>query len=611
MELIILLIVAILVRIPFLLQAGSLIDFDEATFALMAKRILGGEIPIYISGHSYSGSFCSLVMAPFIALFGHTALAIRLTSLTFFLSFFTVNYFLMKRIANRTVAIFSSLFFILMPPSVMDVSMRVWGGHAELWLFQAAALALLAKYFDGPQKFFFGPLLFFFGLIVGAALWVSEFFLLFLIPFLLYFLCRFRQPQSDSLFRWIWNFAKLAYFRLPGWLRKVLIAWHIFLAVFILIHLTAVFFANNPAIPQKFFKIFGAIPPFQIKVMKKLFLAFTLEVLVVYFMHSQPFSKLLMLSNLGPMFGGLLVGYSPAILFNLAGGKGLRIFQKSGAISFSEFPARLQLIFTQKIPQFLLGLGDGFYVHPDALLKTGWMVFGAISLAAIVITIICYWKNLKTLVWPKTGIISSYVWIYFLILLLTIKANIWSTLEAARYLAPAYIGLVGILAFFLGEIVWKKFKLTAVILTLLILASFGYGNYIFYRDIPTARAASYSEILDYLASQQIRGGLACRTLSHILTFLSGEKVVMSTYLQPERYKPHADYTLPLHRKAYIFEADDSTNEAFRKNPDLFSKVKEEKTFGPNVVYIVEESEEPDGTYTARQHKLPIYFYLNK
>ncbi|GEM_PF-3755054 len=613
MEIIILLILAAAVRIPFILQAGSTFDLDEATFALMSRHILQGEFSFYIFGHSYSGSLISYLIAPFIAVFGNTVLSVKLATTGLFLGFLTVNYFLFRRIASRAVAVFTTLFLVLMPMDMFDISMRAWGGHMELWIFQAAALLLLAKYFDGPTSFFAGRLLFFTGLVIGCALWLSEFFVLFLMPFLFYFFLRFRQPQDDNIFKWALNFFLLKYFRLPKWLRLPLIALNCFLLFVILVHVAGLFLLHQPGIPDKFFKIFGAIPPFQIKMLKKLLLVFGIEVIGIYFMHSLAFSKLLMIRNLGGFIGGFLVGYLPAFIFNIAGGEGLRIFQKSGSLSAAEIPNRFQSVFTQKIPNFILGIGDNWVWRKNEWLTWGSWGFFAVILSAIVFSVLYFRKDIWTFIKPINRPKPSYFWVYIFIAIFTIKANLFSTLEAARYLAPLYLSIAAILGYFFGQVLWNKLKPISILLALLTLSYLGYDLYRYYDYLPKERAKEHYEIIDYVKSRNVRGGFAARSLSHILNYYSGEEVIFSTYLRPpERYIPHEKYAITLTKRAFVFEPGDSAQEEFKNDTNLFSKVKSEKKIGGTAVYIVEEETVKDHpAYTPPASKFPVHFYLNE
>jgi hypothetical protein len=542
---ILLLALAVLSRLPFLLQAGNILDFDEATFALMAKRVLEGEIPVYVSGHSYSGSFISFLIAPFLAGMGHTPLAVKSATLLLFLIFLSLNYFLLKRLFSKPVSVFGTLILIVMPAGVLDISLRAWGGHAELWSFWAAGLLLLSLYFDPgcPRKW---PLLFGLGLIAGAGVWIGEIFVLFFLPSLLYWI----GPGK------IRDFVLVKNKSIPAWLRRVLLAAHAGIAIYLAVQLTG-FFLNEH---------FGGQPPFRIKELKKIAVFLIAEATALWmFASSGRDERRLKMNRAAVTAAGFALGHLPAILFNALGGAGLRIFHKSGTITGAELPARLSDVFARKIPGFVLGL---------SYLPEGW----GLALPALIMVIVAVTAFYGSA--PARRI-------YYGIAIFTILANLASTLEASRYLAPLYLALAGILGIFLGEIAWKKSGPAAVLLALLILSAWGYSDYAYYREVPKNRLSSYRQILDYLEGRGIRGGQGSRSVTHLLTFLSGEKIVFSTYLQPERYPPHARYTERLWRRAYVFGITDSGREDFEKDAALFAGVTDRARIGDFAVYIVE------------------------
>ncbi|MBI4398664.1 MAG: hypothetical protein HY586_06020 [Candidatus Omnitrophica bacterium] len=608
MELLIILLVAALVRAPFILLGTNYIDLDEATFGLMAKRILEGEIPLFFTGQSYCGSLAAFVLTPFLALFGHTGFALKLGSLTFFLAFLSVNYALMKRIASRPVAVFTSLFFIVMPPALFQMSLKVWGCHSELWVFYAALLLLLAKYFDGPQHFFSEKILFWIGFFAGAGLWLSELYLLFLIPILLYFFLRFRSHQEESAAGWLYNLFWLKHFRLPGLLRRALIGWHFLLVTIFLMHTAAIFLADsswmNQPLGAALLKKLGAVPPFQIKMLKKILLMLFAEAGLVTFLHSALFSKLLVLRNGGAVIVGVSIGHLPAILFNLLGGEGLRIFHKSGALAAGEWSARAGALFGTTLPQLILGRTD----------PAAWCLAGIIFIA-VCATVVYFRKDFKILYHPERGRQPSYLCLFFLMAVCIVLGNMLSTLAAMRYVAPVYLALAPILGYFFGQILWRgRLKILSILLSVSILGYFLIRIYHVYEGIPKNHAQNYYEIIDSLEARGIQGGYARRDLSQILTYLSGEKIVFSSYAGTDRYIPHEQFVGTLAEKAYVFEPGDSSDAAFRENETFTGKVRERKEIGSHVVYWV--SEETDSIrdnlpYSPKHRKFPIQIYLNQ
>jgi len=587
LDLAILLLAAALVRLPFLLQSGNFLDLDEATFGLMAHRFLTGEIPIYFSSQSYLGSFAAFVLFPLTLFLGWTALPVKLTAFLFFLGFFTVNFLLFKKIAGRTAAIFASLFLIFMPSHLFDLSLRVLGGHSELWLFQAALLLLLYRYFEEPPR---SPvlLLFAIGLILGTALWICEIFLLFLIPFAIYFFLKFRSLSEVS------DFFHLGRFRLPPKLRMLFRVWHGCLVVFFLIHLAGLVFLT-PA-TEKFFHFFGASPPFEIKTLKIVFLILCGEIFLVSWFQTPSASRISTFSRLGSFLGGFLIGYFPAIFFNLAGGEGLRILEKSGALHLGVWVERGHFIFTKRIPEFILDLRPPFFTPLLSIHALANLVFCCLIVFILLMTGI-YFRRDK----------NSYVWIFYGMGIFTIFANLISTLEAARYLAPLYLALTGIFGFFFGKILWPRARALSILIALLMLSHFAYGTCRFYQSVPKNFQSSYDGIIDFLESRNLRGGYASRQISSVLTYLSEEKLVFSSFGIPDRYFAYEDYVGTLKERAYIFETGDSSHDAFKKDAASLSS----RVFGPYVVYYPENSEGTDLPYAPSVRKFFLHIYLNE
>jgi hypothetical protein len=237
----------------------------------------------------------------------------------------------------------------------------------------------------------------------------------------------------------------------------------------------------------------------------------------------------------------------------------------------SELLSRFRFLFKKAVPEFILGLGDPHVMPFHPIQALGALAFLAVTLLALLIVGISSRKDVRQFLRPEGRVKVSYVWVYYGVGLFTLLANLASTLEAARYLAPLYIAIAGLLGYFFGQTLWPKRKFAALFLSILVAAHLAFGCYRYYRGFPKDLERSHYQILDYLRSQNIYGGLAARTVSHILTYLSGETIIFSTYRQQERYLPHERYTQTLRRRAYVFESDDSSAENYRKDEEVFSK----------------------------------------
>ncbi|MDP3921135.1 MAG: glycosyltransferase family 39 protein [Candidatus Omnitrophota bacterium] len=579
--LLILLIAAFLTRLPSVLLAGNLIDFDEATFALMAKRILEGELSVYASGHSYSGSLVSFLMAPWIALIGNNPAAIRLTSLTVFLVFVAIFYLLMKKIFDRRVAVFSSVFMVFMPIGVFDISTRVWGGHSEIWPVAALLLYLLHRFFDSPAPVA-RPLrhLFLIGFVAGMAVWINSLFFLFLIPSILFFALRLgSRPGRHSRPQ-------------PTALRFLFAGIHLFILGYVVLQFYAM--------------IQGSLhgdPPFRMKELKKIVLLLVGEAVFLSLWNAaDKKERMLQIKYLACTVLGCAVGNLPALVFNLLGGEGLRIFHKSGLIPFSLLAQRLHEVFVIKIPKFILGFSE---TPMFTSLETGIAEWILLFLMLALMFAVAWHKRAK----------PGYFMLFLFIALLTVAANVFSSLEAARYLVPLYWTLTVCLGIFLGEMLWPRSKALACILAVVIAGYFLFGNVRYYQNLPKDGLSQYRAIIDGLNENQVQGGFAPRSLSLILAYLSGEELVFSVHPDRARYLPYDQYAHLLKRRAHIFQMSDSAAADFRMNEPLFAKVINIIKTRQWVAYIVDEGEEPGEPpvppYPEWRAHSGLHIYLNE
>lgn len=583
---------AFLIRLPFFLHSTDFMDFDEATFAAMARHILEGEFPIYIWGHSYSGSLTSFVMAPFLALLGSKALAIKLTAFTFFSAFIAIHYVLLKKIFSKTASVFASTLILLMPPGLLDDSMRVWGGHAELWPFAAAVLLCLFLYFDSPgsQKRK-SQLLFLTGFFSGFGLWLNHSFFVYLFPCVIFFALRLR-PSRESFFTALVQAFWLKKTNVPLLLRRSLVAFHFILGFYFLVQFAAMgreAFQGTWAEPL--IRIFATDPPLRIKEMKAILFILIGEVVFLWMASaSARGERQLRMKKAGTGAAGFTLGFFPALLFNILGGEGLRIFHKSGAISLAEFPLRARDIFLEKIPHFILGMPPYSSLSGPPEFRLPQTLGALLILGLLATAVIAYRKDFAIFGSPPQFFKPSYAVLFFLLGGFTVLTNLLSTLEAPRYLAPCYLALAAVLGAFLGQILWPRSKVLALLLAGLISGHYLTADFSFYREFPRHQTELYQQFFDYLNRHQIYGGLAPRMLSHPLTFLSEEKMVFAATSPQERYLPHEQYVNQLRRKALIFEKNEAEARQFQQDPQQMEKVFDSEIIGNYVIFLVKETD---------------------
>lgn len=118
------------------------LNSDEATVGLMALHLLHGQWTTFYWGQEYMGSLEAVLAAPWLMLFGTTAIALRMATLLVGLAFIATVYLLAARLYDRRVALFSAALLAFGPPFFVVLSMRTLGGYAETLLFGNLMLLL-------------------------------------------------------------------------------------------------------------------------------------------------------------------------------------------------------------------------------------------------------------------------------------------------------------------------------------------------------------------------------------------------------------------------------------------------------------------------------------
>jgi hypothetical protein len=143
-----LIIVGVLIRIPILTDPALLIDGDEAVVGLMASDWLkGGEFPIYFIGQQYGLSTLEACTAGlFFSIFGMTDWALKLSSLTIWLTGVVFFYKALIQYKPQKKQIASIVSFILVTaPTWLYWGMKSRGGYVSAFMFSAILLFLITK----------------------------------------------------------------------------------------------------------------------------------------------------------------------------------------------------------------------------------------------------------------------------------------------------------------------------------------------------------------------------------------------------------------------------------------------------------------------------------
>lgn len=169
--LVLLLILAFSIRLPFLIHYTGWIDSDDAVMALMAKHIADGNVPpVSFYGQHRLGSLLAHGFALVSLLFGFSIPILRACALLFFLGFLVVQFLLLKRIFSAEFASLGCLFLSLPLGDLMKISLDLAAGFS-LMLFFGSLIIYLAYMVYYNQRDDLTPFLAF---TMGLAFWSHQ-----------------------------------------------------------------------------------------------------------------------------------------------------------------------------------------------------------------------------------------------------------------------------------------------------------------------------------------------------------------------------------------------------------------------------------------------------
>jgi hypothetical protein len=169
--LILILMAATLVRIPYLSHSFGLMDSDEAIPALAAKHTAeGGRPALYYYGAFFQGSFPQHYYAVMFFLFGYSVFMAKLSAFLAFLAFVGVHYIFLKKIFGFLPAAAMSAFFVLPIPNLVTAGFDIGSGFPVVLLF-GSLIFLLTHAVVFEKSFHWLPAL---GFLAGLAFWTHQ-----------------------------------------------------------------------------------------------------------------------------------------------------------------------------------------------------------------------------------------------------------------------------------------------------------------------------------------------------------------------------------------------------------------------------------------------------
>ncbi len=180
---------AILFRIPFFVYDFSLINSDDAVMILMGKHISEGKTPpVSFYGQHRLGSLLAHFYALMFKLFGYSILVAKLSSLFFYLGFILIQFLLIQRITDKELAVFGCIFLSLPIGDLIKISLDSAAGFS-LMLFLGSLIIYITYLIYFKNKLNLLPTL---GFLMGLSFWSHQINIFFIITSLIFLFLKFR-----------------------------------------------------------------------------------------------------------------------------------------------------------------------------------------------------------------------------------------------------------------------------------------------------------------------------------------------------------------------------------------------------------------------------------
>ena len=173
-----LVLLALVFRIPFLVNNFGLMSSDDAVPALMGKHISEGkQPPVYYYGQMYMGSLSEHLQALFFKVLGFSNFMFKFSMLLFFLGFMVIQFYFIRQVFNQAFAVWVGIFYSLPLGRLGAASLDTTGAFPFV-LFLGSALMYMAYLICFQDKTRLIPWM---GFLMGLAFWthqISIFFIL-------------------------------------------------------------------------------------------------------------------------------------------------------------------------------------------------------------------------------------------------------------------------------------------------------------------------------------------------------------------------------------------------------------------------------------------------
>jgi hypothetical protein len=484
-------------RLPFLLRSDRFFDADEAVEGLMARHVLAGEHPLFLWGQRYKGVPEIYLNAAVFRVTGSNVVSLKAVTLACFIVFLCVNFRLLERVCSRRVAWIATAFFIAGPPSLV-----LWtlSGSAEVVMTLLAGAVLLLAIEKWRQTSLEAPHICIAAAALGFGLWIQQ--------YILYYVVSIALTAALVTPGWRHTVRDAVRAQVPAWLRMVLVALTVVAALYIVLGLIA-FFTDGIHL-----NLFGAT----ISVthpQKMWWVAGTLVAAVIAVAVVCIFRRRL----LGPA-AAFAIGYLPAVLGRI-GNRGMG--SPISRLDFAALRASLPDITGMMLPM-LFGWRD-----PTARPT----VFPVLALVILLIAVVSYWTAWRREVTPFFHVFPFVAAAMFLV------SGSYVDAQSYRYLMPVYAALPVIYAIGIDAI-WRGHRAAGSVLLAVAVLTFAAQQIDWYvlltPDVESRRAIA---CLEAAGTSVARAGY---WQSYKLTFLTGERIIVSPTDGVDRYPPYSALT---------------------------------------------------------------------
>ncbi len=500
-------------RLPFLLRAARFFDSDEAVEGLMARHVFAGEFPLYVWGQHYKGVPEVYLNAVALRVWPGDAIAgpgnvtlLKLVTLLCFAVYACLNFRLLAESFSRRTAWIATVALVAAPPSLVLWSLS---GSAEIVMTFLAGTTLLlglsAWLRHGSRA---GLALA--GGAFGFGLWVQQ-YILFYAAAAAIATAMWTPRGIPRVIDFVSGPARSGWIRLA--VRILLFAASVY-GVLGLVAFTGLEFSVPVAgtivtisHPQKMWWIAAALT------------AIALAILAAAHIVSAEGREWL------PGAVGFLLGFSPAILGRLIEpGAGAPMPRMDAAGLGGVLPS----LATMAMP-IVLGLRS---TTTEMLAAPAW---SGLLLAAILVASYVRMARLdRNDMQPLTSVFHVFLLLAPVVFALS---GAYIDAQSYRYLMPMYAALPAVYAVGIDS-VWRTSRGAGVVLIAALVLLFAVQQVDWYRRLAPDRETQ--RIVGCLAEENVRSAYGDYWLAYKITFLTGERVIVSPTTGVDRYPPFTE-----------------------------------------------------------------------